>query len=369
MIDQHRGNARLFFKKASGAAALSAVIALGIARPAVAITIDPVYDSSITSLPNAASVESAFNTVAGDYARSFVGNAVINVGVSWGSVDGYSLPSNAVGASVDNLYGYFSYSDIKGYLSQAASGAPSDSALAAAVAHLPSAAPSGVGQYVVPSSEAKVLGLISPNQAGMDGYIGFAGSVSGYTFNPTSGITPGTYDFQAVAAHELDEVLGRISGLTSASPSYRTVFDLFRYSAPGTLDLGYNDAAYFSIDGGKTSLGTFNNSSSGGDRSDWLTTGTSSDVQDAFVSTGQALNLTAADLAGLDALAYGGSNLGDANVAPTTVAYHLVEVPEPGSLLLLLTGLMTTLAAATPLFRRGPFAETRSSPQSAAAGG
>ncbi|MBV9118717.1 MAG: NF038122 family metalloprotease [Acetobacteraceae bacterium] len=367
MRDQRRGEARFFVNGAFGAAALSAVMALCIARPAVAITINPIYDSSITSLSNAASIESAFNTVAGDYARSFAGNAVINVGVSWGSVDGYSLPGNAVGASVDNLYGYFSYSNIKGYLSQAASGAPSDSALATAVAHLPSAAPSGVGQYVVPSSEAKVLGLISPNQSEMDGYIGFAGSVADYTFNPASGIALGTYDFEAVAAHELDEVLGRISGLASSIPSYRTVFDLFRYSAPGTLDLGYNDAAYFSIDGGKTNLGTFNNSSSGGDRSDWLTTSTSSDVQDAFVSGGQALNLTTVDLTGLDALGYGGSNLGNSNAPPTTVAFRLVEVPEPGSLLLLLTGLMATLAAGAPLFRHRLFAERRSRPQSAAA--
>ncbi len=351
MRDQGRGNAHCSFGWACGASALGTVLAIGLARPAAAFTIDPTYDSSITSLPNAASVESAFNTVAGDYANAFAGNQVINVGVSWGSVGGSSLPSNAVGASLSNLYGYYTYSNIKSYLTQAARNAPSNAALATAVAHLPVTAPSGIGQYVVPSSEAKALGLIAPGQAGADGYVGFAGSVSKYTFNPAGGIAPGTYDFQAVAAHELAEVLGRITGLASATPSYRTVFDLYRYSATGTLDLGYNDAAYLSIDGGKTSLGAFNNSSSGGDRSDWLTVSTSSDVQDAFVAPGQALNLTDADLAALDALGYGGSNLGDANVAPTTVAVRLVEAPEPGSLLLLLTGLMAVLAAATPLSR------------------
>jgi hypothetical protein len=79
------------------------------------------------------------------------------------------------------------------------------------------------------------------------------------------------------------------------------------------------------------------------------------------------LNLTAVDLTGLDALGYGGSNLGNSNAAPTTVAFRLVEVPEPGSLLLLLTGLMATLAAGAPLFRHRLFAEMRSRPQSAAA--
>ncbi len=346
MRNQRRDRARCSFSWARGAAVLGAVTAVCVARPAAAFTIDPIYDSSITSLPNAASIESAFNTVAGDYASSFAGSEVINVGVSWGSVGGYSLPSNAVGASVDNLYGYFSYSTIQSLLTQAAHNTPSDTVLATAIAHLPATAPSGVSQYVVPSSEAKALGLISPSQTGADGYIGFAGSTASYTFNPTGGIASGTYDFQAVAAHELDEVLGRITGLTGTSPSYRTVFDLFRYSANGVLDFGYNDAAYFSIDGGKTNLGAFNNSSSGGDRSDWLTLSTSSDVQDAFISTGKALNLTAVDLTGLDVLGYGGSNLGGANVAPTTVAFHLVETPEPGSLLLLLTGLVLTGLAA-----------------------
>jgi len=368
MRGQRRGKARFSIEGTCGAAVLGAITAVGMARPATAFTINPVYDSSITSLPNAASIESAFNTVAGDYASSFASSAAINVRVSWGSVGGYSLPSNAVGASVDNLYGYFSYSGIKSYLTQA-SRSTSNAALATAVAHLPAVAPSGVGQYVIPSSEAKVLGLISPTQTAVDGYIGFAGSVAGYTFNPAAGIAPGTYDFQAVAAHELDEVLGRVTGLTSTSPSYRTVFDLFRYSAIGMLDFGYNDAAYLSLDGGKTILGTFNNSSSGGDRSDWLTAGTSSDVQDAFVSTGQALTLTAADLAGLDALGYGGSNLGGANVAPTTAAFHLVKTPEPASLSLLLTGLVASLAASIRLRRGPPLAERWSSPQPAAVPG
>jgi hypothetical protein len=102
------------------------------------------------------------------------------------------------------------------------------------------------------------------------------------------------------------------------------------------LDFGYYDTAYFSIDGGRTNLGSFNNASSG-DRSDWLTLYTSTDIQDAFISTGQRLNLTAVDLTGLDVLGYGGSNLGDtAWTQPQTVAFRLISpVPEPGSLMLL----------------------------------
>lgn len=291
-------------------------------------TIHPIFDSSITSLSNASTVEAAFNTVANDFAQSINNPVTINVGVSWGSVDGYTLPNNAVGASVDNLYGYFTYAQVKSYLVAAANSNPSDTALASAIKFLPASAPSGVSQYVIPSSEAKALGLIAGGQSSNDGYIGFAGSTSNYTFSPTKGIASGTYDFEAVAAHELDEVLGRISGLTSTSPSYRTPFDLFRYSAQGAISLAYNSSAYFSINGGQTDLGNFNNSSSGGDRADWLTLSNSTDIQDAFVSTGQRLNLTAGDLTGLDVIGWGGSNLGDTSSStPGAVAFNLIDQP------------------------------------------
>ena len=309
--------------------------ATALAGPAQAMTIRPVYDSSITGLANAAAIETAFNTVANDYAKSFSSPLTINVGVSWGKVGSSVLPASAVGASIDNLYGYFSYAQVKSFLTNASTSNPTDIALATAIRYLPTATPSGVSSYVIPSSEAKALGLISASQSSLDGSIGFAGSPSGYTFSPTNGVAAGTYDFQAVAAHELDEVLGRISGLSSATPSWRSVYDLFRYSAPGVLGFSYNAPAYFSIDGGKTSLGAYNYSASGGDRGDWSNSATPGDIQDAFVSTGQRLNLTARDLTGLDVLGYGGSNIGGTMVgSPGAVAFNLIDagsgaVPEP----------------------------------------
>src|SRR3954447_1750071 len=330
----------------------AALIAAGMAQPAAALVINPVFDSSITSLTNASTIETAFNTVAHDYASQFTNNAQINVKVSWGSVGGYALPSNAVGASVSSLYGYFTYSQVKSYLTSTSQSNPADTSLARAVANLPATAPAGVSKYVIPSSEAKVLGVISPTQTSIDGSIGFAGSTSGYDFDPTNGVTAGTYDFQAVAAHELDEVLGRISGLYNTAPTYRTVFDLFRYKSPGVLSFSYSEAAYFSINGGLTNLGKFNNTGSG-DRSDWLTLWNSVDIQDAFISTGQRKNLTAVDLTGLDVLGYDGTNLGNtAWNLPQTIAFRLVEsVPEPGSLILLasMLGLLGAIMLRRPL--------------------
>jgi hypothetical protein len=351
MFDSVATRARTLVSNSKTAAQCSslaavALIAGGIAQPAAALVINPVFDSSITSLANASTIETAFDTVAQDWASQFTGSAQINVKVSWGSVGGQALPSNAVGASISSLYGYYTYGQVKSYLTNASLSNPSDTALAIAVAHLPATTPSGVSQYVIPSSEGKVLGLIPPTQPSLDGSIGFAGSTSGYTFDPTNGVRAGTYDFQSVAAHELDEVLGRVSGLYNTTPTYRTVFDLFRYKSPGVLSFSYSDAAYFSIDGGLTNLGKFNNTSSG-DRSDWLTLANSVDIQDAFISTGVRKNLTAVDLTGLDVLGYDGINLGNTawNI-PQTIAFRLVEpVPEPGSLILL-TSMLGLLGAA-----------------------
>jgi len=304
--------------------------------------ITPIFDSSITSLPDASAVEAAFNRVAADYSSVFANPLNVHIQVSWGMVNGSPLPSTALGSSSDPLYGYFTYAQIKNALTSFSQRNPSDTALASVVRNLPLYAPSAIPRYVLPSAEAKALGLVSANSGTIDGYIGFAGTTSNYDFDPSNGIAPGTYDFEAVAAHEMAEVLGRISGLNSSSPSFGTPLDLMRYSAPGQLSFSYNQAAYFSIDGGRTNLGNFNNSTSGGDRSDWLTLVTSTDVQDAFIYPGRNFNLSYADLTVLDALGWGGSNVGDTSSGtPTRTAFALVEeVPEPSTIAVFGFGLM-----------------------------
>ena len=320
-----------------------------------ALVIHPIFDSSITSLANASVVESSFNKVVQAFQNNLTGGGTVNVGVSWGKINGYAMRSNDIGESMDWLYGYYSYAQLKSYETNAANLQGPTSAIAQSVAYLPTTAPGGVTRYVVPSAEAKALGIINPNQASTDGYVGFGSGVA-YTFDPTNGVAAGTYDFQAVVAHELEEVLGRMSGLSSATPTYRTAFDLLRYSAPGQLSFSYNSPAYFSTNGGQTNEGQFNISPSGGDRSDWANSGsTYSDIQNAFLTPGQHRNLTAADLAGLDALGYGGVNAGSgASWSPTSIAQSFVSappgVPEPQTWSLMLVGVALTGS----LLRRRP---------------
>ena len=86
-------------------------------------------------------------------------------------------------------------------------------------------------------------------------------------------------------------------------------------------------------------LNRFNNSTSGGDRGDWATTSSTTDVQDAFIGKGQRKNLSAVDLAGLDVIGWSGANLGNASGGPTGIAFNLVGgVPEPGTWALLIAG-------------------------------
>jgi hypothetical protein len=322
------------------------------AASAPALTIRPTFDASVTSLSNASTIEAAFNYVALQYDSRITNPATINIDVSWGSVDNQALPSTAVGASVDPLYGYFNYAQINAVLTNVSQANPSDSALASAVKNLPKTPPAGASRYVIPSAELKALGYNGSSTA-FDGYIGFAGSTSGYTYFTSSApgsVVAGTYDFDAVAAHEIDEVLGRTTGIYSNStPYYRTVFDLFRYSSPGVLNDTYTSSAYFSIDGGKTNLGTFNNSASGGDRSDWQTNASANDIQDAFICYGgqsnsvcprSSLYLTDADLTGLDVLGYANTVGGNKSAFPVgaTAVGLIDEVPEPSAWALMVIG-------------------------------
>ena len=221
----------------------------------------------MTSQASAGAIESAFNTVAGLFGSAIGNAATVNINVGWGEINGSALPSSTVGASQSYLQGYYTYDQIKGFLTAAAASSPSNLTLASALANLPAAAPSGAANYVVTSALGKALGIVSATATATDGFIGFAGSPAGFGFTPAS-VTGRQYDFQAVAAHEISEVLGRISGLDGGA--WRTPLDLFRYSAAGSLSFTFKTPSYFSIDGGATALQTFN-SGTRGDRGDWLT--------------------------------------------------------------------------------------------------
>lgn len=157
-------------------ATLAGGIALG-AQPAQALVINATFDSSITASPYASLIESDFSKAEAVYERAFKTPVTVNVEIGWGSVDGKAMKGGALGTTVDNLYGYFNYSQIAGYLKADAKSNTADLALKQAVASLPSSV-SGEQDFAVSSSEAKALGIIPGTLPGEDAYIGFSSTAA-----------------------------------------------------------------------------------------------------------------------------------------------------------------------------------------------
>ncbi|HEX5328228.1 MAG TPA: NF038122 family metalloprotease [Acetobacteraceae bacterium] len=281
-----------------------AIVLSALPGPAAALDIKPQFDSSIAKLAQASQIETAFNRAAGVFEANFTDPATVNINVSWGKVNNHSLGSGTLGASWVNWWTAGSYSQTKAWLSSVALTAQDRTALA----NLPAKTPAG-NRFEIPYAEAKALGLRAANASGPDGYVGFGLTPAKYTFNDSTGVATGTYDFLGIAEHEISEVLGRLSGFdTGGSPGYAYPFDLFRYAAPRTPTYGYRTAAYFSIDAGTTNLGKFNLGS--GDKSDWVSASTSKDAQEAMLYPHIVLGLSTADLTALDVIGWDGLGTG-----------------------------------------------------------
>jgi hypothetical protein len=262
------------------------------------MNINLTFDSSTNNAPSA--FFTALNAVAQYFDSIFLNPITVNITVGYGSIDGQSLFSGALGES-NTFFDQYTYSQIRGaLLGSSATGAST----------LPAADPTNGGTYYVATAEAKAIGLSGPSSA-VDGYVGFASPAQNvsYTYNTTNGgsVAPGTYDFFGVAAHELSEVLGRDLfagdqdnqgiGQNSYSP-----LDLFHYSSNGTRDLQGTTAGYFSVNGGATNLDNFNTNPNG-DFGDWASSA-GHDAFLAFSSSGVANSVSQSDLTEMSALGY-----------------------------------------------------------------
>ncbi|SEC39994.1 protein of unknown function [Rhizobiales bacterium GAS191] len=208
---------------------------------------------------------SAVNYVASYFDSLFPSNVFVTIDVGYGEVQGRTLPSNALGASLPAANGIAgngfleSYSSVRNALvAQNAPGANT----------LPASAPAGApANLLMTQAEAKALGLTFGG--GLDGYVGFSAvpNIFSYGIN----VTPPSneYYFVGVVEHEFSEIMGRISGL-NLSNAY-TPMDLFRYAGAGARQFTTGANSYFSIDGGQTSLDSWNNFQTGnsGDLGDW----------------------------------------------------------------------------------------------------
>jgi hypothetical protein len=294
------------------AAALAASL-LGHAAPARAdVVISPIFDSSITNDPNAATIEATINQAIQVYETRF--SDPITVSIRFQEV------STGLGAS-STFVGNITYSQWRNAL-VANSTTGND---ATALANLPTGSVNpvnGNANVTLTTANFRALGInMNPPGGQPDSTISLNTSLMNLNRSP---INPNKFDLMAVASHEIDEALGigsALTGRSNGSPAPTGAVspgDMFRYDQNGnrSFTTNINAQAFFSIDGGTTDLARFNQDASG-DFNDWYSPGGQTpQVQDAIATPGATPNL-GVELTVLDVL-----------------GYDLVGVPEPTSLAL-----------------------------------
>lgn len=227
------------------------------------LQIDLQWDSSVASAPPG--FEQAVMAAATLFTNQYPSKPVLVViAVGYGEVNGTPLSSGNLGES-----------ETGGYLTDYATVA--NALHPAAAANAPTSA-----QFFVPNAQARLLGLKSATDTSVDGWVGLS---SNYAFDYAG--TGAGYDPIGIAAHEISEVMGRLSlqGEIINNTQTYTPLDLFAWASAGELKLS-GGGGYFSLDGGVTSLAVFNAGSNGGDNGDWGSAPLGNDAFNAFSSMG-----------------------------------------------------------------------------------
>ncbi len=225
------------------------------------------------------------NYVANLYDNLFTNPVTVNLDIGWGEAQhlgNLTAAENGASAYYTNGAGFTGGGNIAGYnwvqIKSALLSSPASDQIAIDAAEHIDPNPDSIE---VTRAEAKALGFIS-DDTNTDGWIGFSNTAN-FDYSLTDVAPPqGEVDFLGVVEHEFAEEMGRRSEVgTDFIPvidtNDYTAMDLWRYSAPGVPDLspgGAGATAYFSIDGGATNLGTWNNvTGSGLDYGDWVNNG------------------------------------------------------------------------------------------------
>ncbi len=312
--------------------------ALTMSVPAAHADLDivPTFGSTITSDPNAATIEAAINATIARVESDISNNVAVDIT--------FQESTTGLGGSTTLAYTvpYPTYANA--LLTQQTLSASDVSAIAS-LNYVPGTTVNNPvnnsGSVVVGTALARTLGIAS--YSGSDGTISLNTSIM--NLSRTGAQNAGYYDLQAVAGHEIDEVLGiggpgsslQLSGAYSgqASPTGAVgVMDLYRFSGLNirSFTLDPSKTAYFSINSGLTKLVSFNqNGAYGADFADWGDGGTGTSdgsgnnpaqLQDAYGAPGTMVNIGANELTALD-----------------VIGYNLTAAPEPSTWVMMFGGL------------------------------
>lgn len=254
-------------------------LALGLtATCAGALTINDSFLSTFQPTTNTAALEAAIQSASNAIGSLFSNPITVNIL--------FQTNSSVVGQSDTGLLSQ-SYGSYRNLLTTNSSANPANSILSTAVANLSSGNGSGVSGANVVSTSANLRALgVSPTIANgqFDNHGNFVGSSGTYdsviTLN-SSLMNLSTNGAIAVIQHEVDEVLGgggagSMIGLQSTLQStfgtgtYYGSTDLYRYSQyTPSFTTNTSTTSYFSVDGGHTSIVSFNQSGGGSDYGDF----------------------------------------------------------------------------------------------------
>src|SRR5437762_2108794 len=274
------------------------------------LVITPTFDSSITSNPNSAAIQSVINKAIAIFQARFKDalTATILFRYSRTAPNG-TLLSGGVSRSDFPIYS-IAWSTFITALKADAKTANDTTANAS----LPASALST--NIVVTSANGKAVGLGGLTPLGMCAngsvaigcpYDGIVTLNSGISLSFTRPPTSSSYDAQRQLEHEMDEVFGLGSFLNLGGTNLRPQ-DLFSWSAAGVRNRTLSGARYFSINSGTTNIVNFNQTSCF-DFGDWLSSSCPQAhpyVQNAFVCPGQFADVTASSPEGinLDVIGY-----------------------------------------------------------------
>ncbi len=265
------------------------------------MNINLIFDTGGTNASAPAGFKTAMQAAAQLLDGLLTDNITVNINVGYGEYNGTPLTGTVSEGGIQSGPGIH-YADLLSALKTHATTKTAQQAIASLGSADPTwkTAPHG-GLFLVTNAQEKAWGLMGANGTENDGSVGF-GLGGSYDFSTDNSVPANNkLKFLGVAEHELTHALGRLSGLQAAGSGWYSPLDLYRYSAPGALQLQAGQPSYFSIDGGKTNLSQFATS---GDDGDWSGATSGTDAFNAISFTGQLNVMSSADITSMSALGF-----------------------------------------------------------------